>query len=841
MRNSRRKTLATTIALFLMFAMATLLVASPAVSAHDPPLEIASFAYIVPAPNPVGVNQPVSIVMWVDRPLPSAHVSRNDIRRHDYKLTITDPDGDTEVMEWPIVWDTTSIQYVVYTPAKVGIYTLLFEYAGQEYTWDGAFQNDIFLPDSKEVTLTVQEEPLPDATSSYPLPAEYWTRPIEGQNSDWWTISSNWLGPPSISGAGTSYGIPGGIQPDGIAPNSPHIMWSKPIQDGGVVGGSGYHVPGTTYYTGGSYNTRYSNALIMHGRLYYELPLGNSGGGGGWICVDLRTGEEIWYNELMGASGTGFSDPRFGYLYDYDMYNQHGIVPSNGWLFSNNFGDCYDPLTGRNMSLTLENVPSGTEVLGPAGEHLRYVWDREGQWLAQWNSSKVFNTQSSGTRDAGDEDNYDWNVSITLFPEGSRIQYAEPGKILLISNIASLYGSGFSTWGTIDPYTVGAVSLEPDSEGRLVFMEEYSAPAGSVSRNLVAWDPDNDVFIMMDEESLVHYGYSLSNGDLLWGPTDPANDYTYFRQTTMVAYGKAYFAGYGGVVYCYDTTSGDLLWTYGNGGEGNSTFSGLETAWGNYPVFVDVIADGKLYLATTEHSPGSPYYKNVKYRCINATTGEEIWTLMGWGTGMDAGCDVIADGYFAFLNCYDMQVYCVGKGPSDTTVTASPKVSVEGDNVLVEGTVIDIAAGTGQDEQAARFPDGVPAVSDASMGEWMEYVYMQKPKPTDVVGVEVVVYVLDPNANYYEVGRTTSDENGFFSCVFEPEVPGKYTVIAKFEGSESYWPSDAVTAINVEEAPQPTPTPTPVPQAPVETYFTVSTVAIIVAIAIVAFLILRRR
>jgi hypothetical protein len=45
----------------------------------------------------------------------------------------------------------------------------------------------------------------------------------------------------------------------------------------------------------------------------------------------------------------------------------------------------------------------------------------------------------------------------------------------------------------------------------------------------------------------------------------------------------------------------------------------------------------------------------------------------------------------------------------------------------------------------------------------------------------------------------------------------------------------------VEEAPAATPEPTPVPQEPVGTYFTVSTILIIVAIAIVAVLLLRKR
>jgi hypothetical protein len=160
---------------------------------------------------------------------------------------------------------------------------------------------------------------------------------------------------------------------------------------------------------------------------------------------------------------------------------------------------------------------------------------------------------------------------------------------------------------------------------------------------------------------------------------------------------------------------------------------------------------------------------------------------------------------------------------------------------VVKGMVTDTSAGTQQDEQAARFPNGVPVVSDADMTDWMGYIYQQKPLPTDVTGVEVVISVLDPNTNCYEVARATTDSSGYFGCTFEPEVPGFYKVIATFEGSEGYWGSSAETFLNVEDAPQPTPVPTPVPQEPVGTYFTVSTVLIIVAIAIVAFLMLRRR
>jgi len=60
--------------------------------------EITSYAYMQAIPNPIGVHQTTYITMWVDAPLPDATVD-NDIRRHDYTLTITKPDGSSEVRE----------------------------------------------------------------------------------------------------------------------------------------------------------------------------------------------------------------------------------------------------------------------------------------------------------------------------------------------------------------------------------------------------------------------------------------------------------------------------------------------------------------------------------------------------------------------------------------------------------------------------------------------------------------------------------------------------------------------------------------------------------------------
>jgi hypothetical protein len=218
---------------------------------------------------------------------------------------------------------------------------------------------------------------------------------------------------------------------------------------------------------------------------------------------------------------------------------------------------------------------------------------------------------------------------------------------------------------------------------------------------------------------------------------------------------------------------------------------------------------------------------------LNATTGEEIWTIPFHGSsGYVPWGYAVADGYLIGLNLFDEQIYCFGKGPSETTITA-PDLSVElGKSLTIKGTVTDISAGTNQAEQAARFPNGVPVVSDDSMSAWMQYVYQQKPRPTNTTGVTVNLHVIDSNNNFRDIGTATTNDDGFFSLNWKPDVSGKYTVYATFDGSESYWPSHAVTAFSVDDA-APTSSPAPVTiLPPTEMYIAAGIVAIIIAIAI---------
>ncbi len=859
----------------LAIAMTATLMFTPTTTAHPQPgWTFVSYPYLVAAPNPVGVGQTVAVVMWIDDPLPGATVN-NDIRRHDYTLTITDPNGQNSTNHWDVVSDTTSVQYMQFTPNQVGNYTLSFDYPTQVYTWTTAttpgasniYQNDTFLGASKSITLVVQQDQIPTPVDSYPLPTEYWTRPIEGQNTYWFTIASNWLASPYITGAGAGYGIPGAVQPYGAAPNSAHVMWTKPVQFGGVVGGNQTSVPGEMYYAGLSYNTRFSNPIIMQGVLYYAEPYGNGATGGDYVAVDLRTGAELW---RINPAATGVSlIPSFGYQYSYESPNQHGVLPNGLLIATQNVAGLgtvwrgYDPRTGTLTGMNVTNVPSGTSVAGPSGEILRYTLTNLGNttnpqyYLTQWNSSKVFGGGSglsptgwyNGFVNASLPSAYDWNISMPTLKAGATwqigvggqgaIPLVAPGDQLLLTQ--GSFGGHPGDYGatvTTDPANVTDISLKPSTLGNVTWAQTYQPAPGNNSRALTDWDPANGVFIFEDKESLTHYGYSLTDGTQLWGPANMTSDYTldynYMAQyLERIAYGKLYVSGYSGILFCYDVKTGDLLWTYGNGGAGNSTLSGFTTPYGRFPVFISTIADGKVYLSTTEHSPNSPLYKDAQFRAINATDGTELWTVMNYGDQMYGGQAPTADGYLATLNSYDSQIYSFGRGPSQLTVDA-PKAGIQlGGSLIISGTVTDIAAGTKQAEQSARFPSGVPAVSDASQSDWMEYVYMQKPKPSNVTGVPVTISVIDGNGNYRTLDTVMSDASGQYSYQWTPDITGKYTVVASFAGTNSYYPSSAETSFAVDPAAATSSPPPTFNLPPTEMYFAATAAAIIAAIAIV--------
>jgi hypothetical protein len=259
-----------------------------------------------------------------------------------------------------------------------------------------------------------------------------------------------------------------------------------------------------------------------------------------------------------------------------------------------------------------------------------------------------------------------------------------------------------------------------------------------------------------------------------------------------IAFGKLFSASYSGVVHAYDVQTGELLWT------AETDTCGLEGPYIRWPIGTGsgrTMADGKLYYTTSEHSVEHTINRGWRMYCIDAETGDHIWNISSLGPG-----PAIADGYLVGLNYLNYQIHVYGKGPSATTVSIQNDVISLGNNVIIKGFITDESAGTKSDSLMARFPNGVPAISDEDMTPWMEYVYHQHEMPTDATGVSVTIDAVDPNGDITNIGTTTSDMSGFYSYMWEPDSEGKYTVIATFEGSDSYWGSTAETSIGVTEA-----------------------------------------
>ncbi|MEJ5326975.1 MAG: PQQ-binding-like beta-propeller repeat protein [Candidatus Bathyarchaeia archaeon] len=808
------------VALTLMFAMAFSLVTLPIANAADIP----TYAFLSVAPNPVGVGQGVSVVYWLDKVPPTASGPLGD-RWQGWKLEITKPDGKIETVNLGPS-DAAASGYLKYTPDQIGTYYFKLTFPGQNITV-GNTVNYYKPSESSKVALTVQEEQVTPIPYN-PLPTEYWSRPIYAENHGWNQLVSNWLAGGSAGPHGPrSYDLNGNFNPYGTAPNAPHIMWTREIAFGGIVGEKTEDI---NYFPGETYDRKFQPPIIMHGRLYFNQRLGVASWQG-LYCIDLQTGEEIWFK-----NGTTVT---FGQLLNWQTPNVHGIIPFL-WSVSGTTYKMYDAFTG-DWLLDIANVSSGTMLYGPSGEFLIYRLDGATNTLTLWNSSKVLESSMSAVwyfRPVGPvidgNKGYEWNITVPDMPGAQSILRIKDG--VLYARATYTDGPPGGTKVGDVAYDISFDSIKKGSTGK--YPTSINNLWGPVNRtfegSLLNGFIDRDILPVFVKETMVWYGFNVRTGMQVWGPTKPyENAWGVYQPYAdwQSAYGILYAAGYDGTIHAYNITTGENIWNLYTGS------SRLETVYGHY-VFKDSamsICDGKLYAVNNEHSPSSPLYRGSKMYCIDAITGQTLWNISFWGL-----FPVIADGYAVAFNYYDGRIYCFGKGASKMTVEAPLVAVTQGQNVVIRGTVTDVASGATQKEQAARFPNGLPCVSDESMSDWMEYVYMQQPKPADVKGVEVVVEVLDPNGNCYEVSRTTSDASGFFKATFEPPVPGEYTVIARFAGSGSYWPSHAETAIVVEDAPPASPQPTPVPQAPVETYFAVSTVAIIVAVA-VAVVLLRKR
>ncbi len=758
------------------------------------------------------------------------------------------------------------------------------------------FTGDNFLAATSDpYILHVQQNPI-QGWQEPPLPTGFWSRPINDANRAWSELASNWLGGNwfrysafqeqgrAPNSAHVLWQIPitpgyaGGILdarwagiPQDV--NDYESPWSTPIIMNGIVYYNAPSVAETTHYG------YYAVDLTTGQQLWYKNGTDNG--------LNNPTTSSI-YAGLGGAgvySGLNFPRLSFGQLQNYYSVNGAGVLPYL-WITIGSTWYMMDSSTG-NWIMTLVNVPGGTGAVDANGAILRFSYNARTGNILCWNSSQAVPPASpigtgqqqwkpsvgavidavNDTRwtnwgifqdmtlnDIRPRSGYTMNVTgITglppLFSVLSDNSYTP--RLLMFQAQPFLTGLPGGTTDTtfqvavasIDynvapysPFPTGETFTQNNNLGFGVtvrFNKNLTYPlGGNKTFGFGPVDYEDGVFTLMCKETRQWFGYSLTDGSLLWGPTAPQTNWDMYQVSYTgtaggnYAYGKLISYSYGGVLYAYDMKTGNVLWNYTASG------IGYESPYGNYQLSMGGIADGKIFVYSTEHSPTKPLWRGSYVRAIDVNNGHEIWKLLDFNMGL-----AIADGYIVTASQYDNMIYCIGKGPSATTVTATPGL---GNTVTVQGTVTDQSPGK----------PGTPAIADNWQQGWMEYLYEQQAMPTSAQGVPVTIFITDSSGSTNTLGTVTTDLSGHYVTSWTPTKQGTYTITASFDGSNSYGASTAVTGIAVGPSSgaspvvssSPSPSTVPPPGAPSSLGLYIAIAAVIIIIVIIAAaLVLRRR
>ena len=227
-RKMKSKNLIVTLLLFVFVASA--ITATPLINMN---VQAATTMKTYPVsdaiPNPIGLGEATLLKCGISQPAPSASYGWSGIT-----ITVVKPDGTTETLG-PFTTDSTGSTYTNYTPDQVGTYTLTTNFPQQTFpiTYTDSERGQqitagtILLASNKTSTLVVTQEPTQQVYPGHALPTDYWSRPIDPQLREWYSISGNWVARPDNSLA---------LYND-YAPETAHVLWANPYTQGGLDGG----------------------------------------------------------------------------------------------------------------------------------------------------------------------------------------------------------------------------------------------------------------------------------------------------------------------------------------------------------------------------------------------------------------------------------------------------------------------------------------------------------------------------------------------------------------------------------------------------------------------------
>jgi hypothetical protein len=813
-------------------------------------------------PNPIGLGQPLLVNIWCTPSLNNMQIFNN------FTVYIQKPDGTTVTVGPLNSYQGDGTSWFEYNVDQVGTWRLKFVFSGDYYpkgiwyqgyivnasgysgsigssgtTGLSAFGNVYYKPASTDwQNLTVQNE----MVGSWPpaaLPNDYWTRPVSLANREWWPILGDWPqdgyqgGGPTwdalYPNTNTQYAANYNFHPWIKAPNTPHIVWKQEHAIAGLIGGpAGIYgmtsSPGgpSVIYQGRCYQTYNKPGVgqvaasynLRTGQVYYEIPTASGGHtptevvyyppqASSTILGELA--QISWSAELIDISGTTLFkvNPYTGAVTNYS------ISPVNTGSAYNYFYNQYG-----GMSLAVQNLSSSTRI-----QYNLINWTTQGtsntfanRVLTNTTYSPAGRATFFGAGVVNDTDRYSGDVQID-FTSGI---WCQVDAYEQLNTTATYGGIVITAYDILSGNSLWSKNVTIPEYSRSDYITDHGTIA--ILTILGTWQ-----------------GYDLKTGALKW--TTPRMDYpwganSFGAYAVASAYGLFYRFSYDGV-YAFNWNDGSIAWHYMAPALNQWETPYLENGTAQYSFNSGGwLADGKLYVANSEHTPSWPLTRGWQLHCINATTGEGIWKIVS-----DATPSAAADGYLIASSSETGYNYAFGKGLSATTITAPNVVLPLGDGMVIQGTVLD--------ESPAQL--GTPCVSKESMTTQMQYLHMQYPidgiyHNETIYGVPVTLTALDPNGNSINIGTVTSDGYyGTFSKTWTPTIAGDYKIIATFAGDDSYSSSSAVTTISIGT---PSATATPV-QEKAATDYTMPIISVgiglaiivVVSVAIATILILRKR
>ncbi len=882
MQNLKTKFVAILICVFMISAIAASTSSTLFQNVKAATNTIPTYAYINVSPNPCGVGQTVTVNFWLAVPIADSELARN------MTVVVVPPTG-SNVTLGPFVSDLTGGTVTYYTPTQEGNYTFQFYYGGQ--TLIGApnmfggntFANYTELPSmSAPTTLLVTNTPA-TGLSYTPLPTQYWETPVNAQNvQNWYQLTGSWMGYSANTFAVTGgYNATGSYNPFTSAPLTAHLIWTKPWCIGGVAGGElGNSEQGSNFWTTSQYDPKYA-PIIMNGIEYSTWYTTTTSTQVGIMALNLYTGETMWVINTTYPL-------RCGMEINFENINQYGVVgpyiftASNTGVFA--FGTSnwymYDGMTGQYLC-EIDNAPAFA-FLGqdPNGNIIGYaVNNTSGSMLVNGQKVTINNTAVYGPAlemfnltMAMQQTGLNWAITQgTKYQWQNGLQWETQSIPPVINGIVTAgLGTGafgYSAWsGNSLVMTTGATSVAEVTgwqveagfssiDGHLLWIQNRTGGI-FVPYTRLTNTPSAaaGVYVEINQATYDMSAFSLTTGTEVWHNTlnvpmadgHMPNTYDVFDFETVPdsTHGVLYVWALGGDVWAVNMTNGNIIWSWSTV-QANGD-AGTETPYGIFPLWVfqdEALANMNspvLYLSEG-HEYAPPLFHGALELALNGTTGQLIWSNLGF----DDTATAVAYGVMTTFNAYDGQIYAYSQGPSKTTVTANNPEGTVNSPMVISGTVTDVSAGASQSAVAKNFPNGLPAVSDESMTQFMEYVYQQQPHPNNTTGVPVTLTAIDPNNNLVTLGTTTSDASGAFGLTWTPTIAGNYTISATFTGTNGYYGSYDVTHVFVGEvASSTTPTSTPVSQATTQSYILslgIATIVVIIIIgAILALLLLRK-